>query len=529
MRATRRNTVAALGLSLATGAAAPAPAYAQELRGSVRATANFIQLVPIEQDTVGRDVVLEDENGRLTFDGRPVTCVLVDRCTYYHEGAVMAGAALTQDVSVTAWGLGLAGLSATALARTRQDLGGEFTVPRSSDALDLLLGYAELARERLRARVGRMRTLSGLGFSGYDGAEVMVRPLQALRLEGYAGRSLAPGLEESREAALDPIEAFVPDQSSWLFGAALGWDAAARTSLELRYQRDLLGDRSVLLSERASIDVRSAWLRALTVEGSADYDVALSRFGKARLSLIHPLTRTITLQATARRYLPYFELWTIWGYFSPVAYREAELDAAWAPAPGMHLHGGIGWRAYEEHDAPVIFEPLEDDALRARVGAIVSRGDWTASAEYRTEGPVGAFMHGGDAEVRWRALDRLEVGAQLSATQQIMEFRLGDERILGAGVSARWQAASRALVAGGASLYAHQVEGRPSTGDWDQTRAWAAVEIGFGTEPALLDDIVPAAPLPEDYWPRTNAGDAGDAEDAEDAGDAGDAEDGAPS
>jgi hypothetical protein len=83
-----------------------------------------------------------------------------------------------------------------------------------------------------------------------------------------------------------------------------------------------------------------------------------------------------------------------------------------------------------------------------------------------------------------------------------MEFRLGDERIWGAGGSVRWDVYRDAMITGGASLYSHQVEGRPSTGDWDQTRAWAALEIGFGSEPGMVDDIAPANPLPEDYWPE---------------------------
>ena len=480
----------------------PRVLVAQDLRGSVRATANYIQLVPIEQDTIDREDAVLDENGRLAFDGHPVSCVLVDRCTYYREGELVSGAALTQDLSLTAWGFGVSGLSATALARTRQDAAGDFTLPRADDRFDLMLAYAELARERWRARAGRMRTLAGLGFSGYDGAEVVLRPRSSLRIEGYAGRSLASGLEEGRDEALDPIESFVPDRSSWLFGAALGWEPAERSALELRYQRDLLGDRSVLLSERASLDARTSLLRPVTLELSADYDVALSRLGKSRISVIYPASRSLTLQASARRYLPYFELWTIWGYFSPVAYNEAELDAAWVASDDLHVRGSVAYRAYQETDAPIVFQPLEDEAVRARLGAVYALGAWTASAEYRLDRAVGAFFNGGDVEARWRALDDVEVGAQVSATQQIMEFRLGDERIVGVGGTVRWEVNERAILTAGAARYAHDVRNRPSTGDWSQTRAWAALEIGFGSEPGRIDDVVPAAPLPEDYWPE---------------------------
>ena len=35
----------------------------------------------------------------------------------------------------------------------------------------------------------------------------------------------------------------------------------------------------------------------------------------------------------------------------------------------------------------------------------------------------------------------------------------------------------------------------------DQARA-VSIEVGFGTEPVTRLDVVPAAPLPEGYWPR---------------------------
>lgn len=502
----------AVGVVILLGVAAPTAALGQDVRGSVRATANYLEIAPMRQDTVARAAVTDDPDLGPVFEGRPVTCVLVDRCTFYRADDPVAAVGLAQDVSATAWGLGVRGLSVTAFGRVRQDVGGDLSLPRADDSFDLLLGYAELTRDRWGVRLGRLRSMAGLGFAGYDGAEVRLDPGAALRLTGYAGRSLARGLEESRETVLEPIESFVPDGDAWLFGAALRWRHGGDAGVEVRYQRDLMSDRSVLLSERAALDARVR-VRAVEFEVSADYDVALASLGKAHLSAVLPVRDALVLRATARRYRPWFELWTIWGFFSPVAYHEAQLEAGWSVAAHTQVRAGFAWRAYQDAHATVVFDPLEDDAIRATVGAVTTQGPVTASATYRLERAVGAFLSAGDAEVRWRPIDRFEVGAQVGATQQIMEFRLGDERILGVGGSVRWRAGDRVVAAGGATLHAHQLADRPATGDWDQLRGWAALEIAFGDDPALLDDIVPAAPLPEGYWPRS-----ADADERDDVG-----------
>lgn len=470
-------------------------AQALQVRGTGIVSAQFYELRPLVQDTVALSQVVTDSLGRRTFDGFPVTCPLVDRCTYYRSTDVEGALAATQDLRVTAWGLPVRGLSAVGMLRFRQDVGGAAAWPRSDDAFDLLLGYLELDRTRYRVRLGRLRTLSGLGFSGYDGAEVRLALPWQSRLELYGGRSLARGLEEPRDDAYDPAEPFAPDRQSWLLGVAAGWEPVPGSDLELRYQRDLLSDRSVLLSERASLDASSR-VGPLAIDVGVDYDVARTRFGKSRLAVAAPVARDVVVEGTLRRYRPYFELWTIWGWFDPVPYNEAELAAA-AGRGEWHARASLAWRAYEDSHAPIIRRPLEEDALRAALTGSWSREPWRVSAGYRLERGFGAWSSSGDAAVLWQPVRSLELGVHGSAQQQILEFRLGEAYLLGGGGSARWRVSDRIAVWAGGAVYRQTYDGRPTAVDWSQRRAWAGLEYGFGAEPGGR-----AAPLPPGLWPE---------------------------
>ena len=118
----------------------------------------------------------------------------------------MESAALaTQDVALTGWGFGVEGLSGTVIARMRARLAGDLVWPRSDDAFDLLLGYVELSRGSVRARVGRQESLSGLGFTAYDGADDfrrsqaagfdfhLVKPVDPTRLQELLAARTGPG------------------------------------------------------------------------------------------------------------------------------------------------------------------------------------------------------------------------------------------------------------------------------------------------------------------------------------------------
>jgi hypothetical protein len=470
----------ALSLSLAGGLSA------QDLRGTATGTAQFIQIRPIRLDTVPLASVQRNPDGTFTFEGARITCLTgFSFCLRYAAGDVEDATVFTQDVSFTAWGLGMQGLSATVLLRARADAGGGFIWPRSDDPFDAMLAYAELNRGLWRVRLGRQRTAGGLGFAGYDGASVLVQPALPLLIEAFGGRSLARGLDEPRNDALRGVEDFVLDRDAWLFGGAARFEPLAGVAIAARYQREIWSDRSGLLSERASLDVRAPLPAGLTVSASTDYDLAFDRVGKSNVTLQSRLRDgTLRVELVGRRYVPYFELWTVWGFFEPAAWHEAELRAAWQPRPGMSLrvHGGLRW--YDDTETTVIFSELPDRARRAGAGLSWEINDaWMLNGDYAVETGFGAFLSTGSVSARWQTFERLALTFNAAAFQQIEEFRLGEGVVLGGGGSAAWEFSDRIGIDAGASVYRQTFSNRPNMPDWNQLRGFARLRIAFGSDP----------------------------------------------
>ena len=459
-------------------------ASAQSLRGSVNSLARYIEVRTMARDTVAIADVVLDEDSIPTFEGRRVFCAAAT-CTFYRPGDVEHAVTAAHDVSFTTWGFGLEGLSGTVYLRSRQNIGGDFTWPRSDDAFDAILAYAELLRERYRVRIGRQRSLTGLGFYSFDGATATYSAADWLELEAYGGRSLARALEEPRHEALAGVENFIPDNNAWLIGGAAQMQGPSGMAATLRYQREIWSDRAALVSERASLDFRSSIANLVNVEGAADYDVAYNRLGKAHITLRRAwLDNRLAVDLTGRRYLPFFELWTIWGAFSPVAYNEAELQTAWSVNPRMNISARAGVRRFNDTDAAVFLAPAADESWRFGVrGHLQLTEAVTLNADYQLENGFGAFLSSGEAQVGWSPSERISLGAYVTAFQQIFEFRTGEAAVMGGGGHAAFRISEALEVHGNATLYHQAFENRPSAMDWNQKRAALGIEWTFGRDP----------------------------------------------
>lgn len=478
------------GIAVILGAmavtAVPGRADAQGVRGNAVTNVRYLTLRPIVPDTIARDDVTF-EDGRTTYDGYPVYCLPAEGdCVRYLPDDIAHGVVATQDISATAWGLGMQGLSATVLVRGRSNVAGDFDWPTSDDAFDAILAYAELQRPGYRVRLGRQRTLSGLGFTGFDGAEVSFSPLDGIRAEAYGGRSLARGLSEPRHDALQGIESFVLDQNAYLFGGFVHATPRRGTSIGMRYQREIWADRVGLVSERASIDVRSDLPGRLRMDAAVDYDWAFDRIGKAHLTLQSRLPDEWGwVELTGRRYVPYFELSTIWGFFSPTPYHEAEVEANVVRLRPVTVWASAGVRQYGDPEISVIGPPITDRSQRYAVGARWAGGAWMTSGEYRLETGFGAFLSSGDLHVRWAPAEEWSLMARASAFQQIEQFRVGDNTVVGLGLGGQMQMPWRSRLQAGVDLYRQNQENRPGLMDWNQVRGYTILSIPFGADPGM--------------------------------------------
>jgi hypothetical protein len=150
------------------------------------------------------------------------------------------------------------------------------------------------------------------------------------------------------------------------------------------------------------------------------------------------------------------------------------------------VHATGGWRRYREANAPRILSALEDDARR-----LTLRADWRVSpasslhGSYTVEDGFGAFLSSADLQVRWLPREQLSVTIDGTAFQQIEQFRIGEGVVYGAGTSASYAITGSTSLSGGFHVYRQTFENRPSGVNWNQTRGWAALRIGFGRDPGL--------------------------------------------
>ncbi|MEQ1854957.1 MAG: hypothetical protein ABL963_00725 [Longimicrobiales bacterium] len=462
----------------------PATVYAQGYRGWTSTSVQVVELRPIGLDSVPRTDVVTDAQGRFLYQGSEVSCVLVSICTGYFARDDESTIAATQDLGITLWGFGMEGLSFTAHVRGRARGGGGTVWPRSDDEFDALLGYAQLERGRVRLRAGRMEARSGLGFSGFDGASAAYSAGTA-RVEVYGGLSLARGLREPQNEALRGLDGFLLDQSVLIVGgsaAARPWD----TQMTARYQREILRDRSSLVSERVSVDVARSFPRS-RLHGSIDYDLAFQRWGKGQVTLSVPLQEGRWLaEATALRYLPYFDLSTLWGIFEPVSYSEVMGRLGWSPDGRLGAWISAGRRSYGDTETTVILRPMRDTGWRVDAGARWRAAEaWILNGSYVLEWGPGGFLSSADASLHFEVTDRLSATATALTFQQIEEYRLGEGRAFGGGASAEYAFGERAFLSAGFSLIRHRDGGNVFTSPWNQGRAWTSLRFDLGRDPGL--------------------------------------------
>jgi hypothetical protein len=150
----------------------------------------------------------------------------------------------------------------------------------------------------------------------------------------------------------------------------------------------------------------------------------------------------------------------------------------------LRLTGYGGWRFYQDTQTEVILSELPDESQRAGLGVSWEASqDLTLSGDYALEKGFGAFLSSGNVLARYQATEQLSLSLNATAFQQIEEFRVGDGTVFGGGAGLGWDFNTRSSIDLGYSVYRQTFDGRPGSPDWNQSRGWAALRIGFGREP----------------------------------------------
>jgi hypothetical protein len=444
-----------------------------------------VDLRPLVEDSVPISQAQGTGPYRQLADGRLVRCIDGEAfCRFRRSGARATSMPIVQDLTAAVWGLG-EGVSLHAHVRARESLGNdELPWPRSGDRFDALEAYLQVDRAAWRARLGRQWQTSSLGFNNFDGASLLARR-GAWSAEAFAGRALVAGLNEAHSGTtLGTVEDLPPDEPGYLIGAKGAVRFAGGQAASAVYQRVIRTDRAGLYADRLALDA-TATVANTTLEASYAHDLMSGSLNELRLRATRELPRRLSAMVDVRRERPFFEWWTIWGAFSPVAFDEARAIVGWRDRDGtLSLDLSGGYRQYDETSAGLESAPLRTDGWRAGVGAEWSPNDrWLGYADYNADVGFGASRSDATGGFRWTPGERYTVGAYLSALQNIYEFRVGTGRILGLGIEGSFRATDETRLVFDGALYAHRSENAAPTTDWSQRRVSLRLEWTVGSDP----------------------------------------------
>ncbi len=465
----------------------PGALVAQGIRISGATTIQLVQLRPLVIDSVPASLVPGTGEVRTNAEGVPAICPTSSSiCQFEASGNRISVAPVLQELTIAGWGLG-EGLSFHSDLRARAQIGsGGFVYPRTNDHFDFVDLYAQLDRDTWSGRVGRQWISNGLGMYAFDGVDGLVRH-DALSVEGWTGRALVAGLEEPFTSGfLAAADNLPPQQEGYAFGARARFRPDALNGASLTYQRVLVADRSGLYSERAAFDGSSRQF-GVGMDLGLVYDFATGDWNEARLRFeTGGAQRTIRYSVEARHSRPYFDLWTIWGAFSPVGFDEGRASVDWRPtnsAFSYSVHGA--YRTYAPTNTATGIS-LFTNGWRA--GADVNwRGtaNTSASASYDVDVGTGASATDARAGLRWTPNADVSLGADAMVNQTIYEFRVGTGRIYGLAADAAVPLKPDVHFVAALGVYQHVLTNGAPGPDWSQHRGSIRIEWMLGPDPGM--------------------------------------------
>lgn len=442
------------------------------------------------------DVVVQPDGSLLSPDGHAVRC-FGEWCWFWRAGPEQSGSPWVTSADFSVWGLGVAGLSARGSALAALDLSGGAPYAGTEPPVQLLEGYLEYARGAVTARAGRQLVTGRLGYLGFDGARATVRaPSLGIEVGGYAGWSLARGSSVPwNSPAANPLGEFRPAERLVAAGATAGW-RGAWADLRAEYQREVDPEVDKLTAERVALGAALRPAPRLTLSGGGEFNMAEGVWGSADASLRYA-TRMVDAAVGAKRYRPFFPLWTIWAAFSPVAYHSGWGSVQVAPERRLRLRVRGERYVYDEADAEQPLVAVEDDGWRFSWGAtVLPHPTVSLDADYHAERGPGASSRGWSASASWLPQERFRLTGYAGNTLRPLEYRTDEAEAWWYGADVSWDALERLTLGAGVARYDEE-RVRPDAGDldWSQTRLAFRVSwtLDSGADRWRLPPAVPPA------------------------------------
>jgi hypothetical protein len=461
-----------------------APLAAQDYRIRLDASAQTVSFRGLVSDSIAVALAVPSANGGLeTPDGHALRCGAGDYCFFFQPGPVLRAVPVTTSASLVMWGLGVEGLALHATGRLVGDLGRDKVWPGTVPSAQLIEGYLEYQRSVLIARAGRQLVVSRLEPVGFDGGWLRVRWDKAsLDFTGYGGWGLGQSAAVSAASpALNPLDEWRPSDRQIVAGA----EAALHlrdVDVRAEYRREIDPQDHYFVSERTafSFDASAA---AFRLAGGLDYNIAEGHLGSADLTLTYLRSR-FTASGGARRYHPYFSLWTLWGAFSPVPYNAVNASAQLRPTDWLSLH----WRGeryhYESADVSTALVPrLEDRGWRASAGATATFNTrWTLDGDFGLEHGPGAAARFADGTVTYAPNEKYSFDVYGGSMARPLELRYYDATSHWLGGRAEWHFTGQRRIWGDIARVTDDRD-RPdaSASSLTQFRLRAGLSLAFGS------------------------------------------------
>ena len=473
------------------------PAPAQNYRVRLDARVQSVWFRSLVSDSILAAMVVPAANGGFeTPDGRAARCSVGEYCFFFKPGPALRGMPVTTSASIAMWGLGVEGLSLRATGRLVADLGKDDVWPGMGPPAQLIEGLLEYQRSSFTARAGRQLVSSRLEAMGFDGGWLRYRWDRAsLDLAGYAGWGLGQAAVLSPlNPALNPLDEWRARDRQIVAGAEAAW-LYRDVDVRAEYRREIDPEDDYFVSERAALSL-GARTGALRLNGGLDYNIAEGHLGNSDLMLAYVRPR-YSVAMGARRYRPYFSLWTLWGAFSPVPYTALNVSAQARAAGWLWLNARAERYRYESAAVSTALVPqLEDRGWRAHIGATATFSDrWMLDGNYGLEHGPGASARSADGTLTWTPGERFSFDFYAGTLARPLELRYYDATNRWFGSRAQLQLGGQRRIWGDVAIVADDRE-RPdaSTSSLDQLRLRAGMSLAIGSG-ADRTPLPPARPI----------------------------------
>lgn len=484
MTRTRVRIAASIPIAAFITVAGAASAAAQDYRVRVDASAQTVSFRGLVPDSILAALVVPSPNGGLeTPDGHAVRCGAADYCFFFLPGPVLRAIPVTTSASLVMWGLGVEGLALHATGRLVGDLGPDRVWPGTVPSGQLIEGYLEYQRSVFIARAGRQLVASRLESVGFDGGLLRIRWDKAsLDFTGYGGWGLGQAAAISAASpALNPLDEWRPSNRQLVAGAEAGLHVRD-VDVRAEYRREIDPQNHYFVSERTAFSF-TASAAAFRAAGGLDYNVAEGHWGSADFALTYLHSR-FSVTAGARRYHPYFSLWTLWGAFSPVPYNAVNVSAQFRPTDWLSLNGRGERYHYEDANVSTAIVPqLEDRGWRSSTGATATLNTrWTLDGDFGLEHGPGAAARFADGTLTYSPNEKFSFDLYGGSLVRPLELRFLDATSRWIGGRAEWQVTSQQRIWSDLALVSDDRQ-RPdaSASSLDQFRIRAGLSVAFGS------------------------------------------------